>query len=89
MADAAQIASLCDGAVLVVRAGETSRNLIKQSFQQLSQVGCTLLGVILNRVETAGRAYKKYYGKCGKYYKQYGYGEYGRYGQEAASSKDK
>ena len=89
VADAAQIASLCDGAVLVVRAGETSRNLIKQSFQQLSQVGCTLLGVILNRVETAGRAYKKYYGKYGKYYKQYGYGEYGRYGQEAASSKDK
>ena len=37
VADAAQIASLCDGAVLVVRAGETSRNLIKQSFQQLSR----------------------------------------------------
>ena len=73
----------------MVRAGETSRNLIKQSFQQLSLVGCTLLGVILNRVETTGRAYKRYYGKYGKYYNKYGYGEYGRYGQEAASSKDK
>ena len=87
VADAAQIASLCDGAALVVRAGETSRSLIKQSFQQLDQVGCTLLGVILNRVETTGRAYKKYYGKYGKYYSQYGYG-YGTYGKEAAASSD-
>ena len=87
VADAAQIASLCDGAALVVRAGETSRSLIKQSFQQLDQVGCTLLGVILNRAQTTGRAYKKYYGKYGKYYSQYGYG-YGTYGKEAAASSD-
>lgn len=80
VADAAQIASLCDGAALVVRAGETSRNLVKQSLQQLDQVGCKLLGIILNRVETTGRAYKKYYGKYGKYYSQYG--SYGRYGAE-------
>ena len=78
VADAAQIASLCDGAALVVRAGETSRNLVKQSLQQLDQFGCKLLGIILNRVETTGRAYKKYYGKYGKYYSQYG--SYGRYG---------
>lgn len=88
VADAAQISSLCDGAALVVRAGETSRSLIKQSLQQLDQVGCKLLGVILNRVETTGRAYKKYYGKYGKYYSQYGYG-YGNYGKEAAASKSK
>ena len=59
VADAAQAASLCDGAVLVVRSGETSRNVIKQSMQQLEQVHCKLLGVILNRVEASGRAYKK------------------------------
>lgn len=87
VADAAQIASLCDGAALVVRAGETSRGLIKQSFQQLDQVGCKLLGVILNRVETTGRAYKKYYGKYGKYYSQYGYGAYGSSEKEAAASE--
>lgn len=84
VADAAQIASLCDGAALVVRAGETSRGLIKQSFQQLDQVGCKLLGVILNRVETTGRAYKKYYGRYGSHYSEYGYGTYGK---EAAASK--
>ena len=84
VADAAQVASMCDGAALVVRAGETSRALIKQSLQQLDQVGCTLLGVILNRAETNGRAYKKYYGKYGKYYSHYGYGGYGK---EAAATR--
>ena len=81
VADAAQIASLCDGAALVVRAGETPRSLIKTSMQALEQVDCTLLGVILNRAETGSRAYKKYYGKYSKYYKKYGYG-YG-YGQKS------
>ena len=76
VADAAQVASLCDGAVLVVRSGETSRNVIRQSMQQLEQVNCRLLGVILNRVEASGRAYKSYYGKYGKDYGYgYGYGE--------------
>lgn len=69
VADAALIASMCDGAVLVIRSGEASRSLIRHSFQQLEQVNCKLLGTILNRVEVAGRAYKKYYGKYyGKYY---------------------
>lgn len=81
VADAAQIASLCDGAALVVRAGETPRSLIKTSMQALEQVDCTLLGVILNRAETGSRAYKKYYGKYSKYYKKYGYGY--SYGQES------
>jgi capsular exopolysaccharide synthesis family protein len=84
VADAALIASMCDGAALVVRAGETSKRLIKQSMQQLQQVNCKLLGVILNRVETTGRAYKKYYGKYGKYYNSYGYGAYGKEHAEEA-----
>lgn len=73
VADGALVASMCDGAVLVVRAGETSKKLIRQSMQQLDQVKCKLLGIVLNRVETTGRAYKKYYGKYGKYYNKYGY----------------
>ena len=60
VADAAQVASLCDGAVLVVRSGETSRNVIKQSMQ---------------RVEVSGRAYKSYYGKYKSYGYGYGYGK--------------
>jgi len=72
VADGALVASMCDGAVLVVRSGETSRGLIRHSLQQIEQVNCKLLGVVLNRVENTGRMYKKYYGKYGQYY---GYGK--------------
>ena len=78
VADGALIASFCDGAILVVRSGMTSRRLVKQSIQQLERVGCRLLGTVLNRVETKSRAYQKYYGKYGNYYSDY----YGAHGAE-------
>ena len=84
VSDGALIASMCDGAVLVVRAGETSRTIIRQSLYEIRQSGCKLLGTVLNRAETAGRAYGKY-GKYGKYGNNYGYG-YG-YGYEPDKKK--
>jgi len=51
VSDGALIASLCDGAVLVVRAGTTPRSLIKQSLYEIQQSGCKLLGTVLNRAE--------------------------------------
>lgn len=73
VSDGALVAAECDGAILVVRSGETSRTLIKSSLRQLERVGCRLLGMVLNRVDMERRVYKKYYGKgYGKYYK-YGY----------------
>ena len=81
VSDGALIASLCDGAVLVVRAGTTPRTLIKQSLYEIQQSGCKLLGTVLNRADVKGRAYGKYgYGKYG-----YGYG-YG-YGYEPKDKK--
>lgn len=73
VSDGALIASLCDGAILVVKSGETSRKLVKQSLNQLDLVGCKVLGMILNRVEVKNRTYRKLYGKYSKYY-GYGYG---------------
>ncbi len=73
VADGAQVASLVDGALIVVRSGETPKNIIKQTFQQLEQVNCKLLGVVLNRVESSGRAYKSKY--SGGYGYGYGYGK--------------
>ena len=82
VSDGALIASLCDGAVLVVRAGTTPRTLIKQSLYEIQQSGCKLLGTVLNRADVKGRAYGKYgYGKYG-----YGYG-YG-YGYEPKDKKN-
>ena len=80
VSDGALLASMADGAILVVRSGETSRSLVKSSIQQLERVNCRLLGMVLNRVDSKSRAYRKYYGKgYGRYY------EYGYYGRDAKS----
>ena len=84
VSDGALIASMCDGAVLVVCAGETPKAMIRQSLHEIEQSGCKLLGTVLNRAEVKSRAYGKHYGKYGKKY-GYGYG-YG-YGKEEKKEK--
>lgn len=69
VADGSLIASMCDGAILVVRSGRTSRKLVAQSIRQLDYVDCKLLGTVLNGVNLKSSAYKKYYGNYGGYYK--------------------
>ncbi len=71
VADGALIASLCDGAILVVNSGGTSRSLVKQSIIQLERSDCRLLGIVLNKTEVRGGT-KGYYGQ---YYSNY-YGGY-------------
>ncbi len=87
VADGALIASMCDGAILVVNSGETSRGLIKQSLNQLERADCRLLGMVLNKTEVASRAYYKYYGKYGRYYSNYYGGYYGGYGEDEDDGK--
>ena len=72
VSDGALIASLCDGAILVVRAGQTPKAMIKQSLYEIEQSGCKLLGTVLNRAEVSTRGYCKY-GKYGNYGYGYGY----------------
>lgn len=79
VADGERIGSYCDGAILVVAGGVTSKKLIRNSVRQLERAGCPLLGVVLNRVEGASGGYyykrygaKKYYGN--KYYGSHYYG---------------
>ena len=78
VSDGSLIAARCDGAILVIRAGETPKSQIRESLQQIQRVGCPLIGTVLNRVETRSASYGRY-GRYGSYYK-YGYG-YG-YGRE-------
>ena len=67
VSDGERIGSMCDGAVLCVRGGVTSRNVVRNSIQQLERAGCPVLGIVLNRVGGANSGYyHKYYGK--KYY---------------------
>ena len=84
ISDGALIASMSDGAVLVVRCGETSKALVRQSLQKLDRVGCPVLGTVLNRAEIRSGAYKKYYNRYGKKYGDY-YGAY--YGGDTTETK--
>lgn len=69
VSDGERMGHLCDGAILVARAGVTSKKLVKNSVNQLERSGCPLLGVVLNRVEGA---------KGGYYTKRYGNYYYGK-----------
>lgn len=71
VSDGMLIAQYCDGAILIVRSGETPRRLIRQSMNQLQQTDCRLLGTVLNGVATGNRAYGRYYGYYSKYYSEY------------------
>ena len=71
VSDAERIGNICDGAILCVRGGATTKAAVRESIHQLERAGCPLLGIVLNRVsDSKGGYYHKYYGKeyGGKYY---------------------
>ena len=65
--DAHLLASMVDGAVLVVRAGSTPHDLVKRSADAIGR--SRILGVVLNRAEVQGRHED--------HYQYYGYSERG------------
>jgi capsular exopolysaccharide synthesis family protein len=71
--DAAVIAQLCDGAILVVAAGMAKYHAVQDTKEKLENTKCPILGVVLNKVDR--RKNGRYYG----YGKYYGYGSYGGY----------
>ena len=76
VSEAERIGNLCDGAILCVRAGFTSKGAVKEAISQLERAGCPLLGIVLNRVGASkGGYYHKYYGKYYYGHKYYGYGQ--------------
>lgn len=76
--DAAIIAKNCDGAVMVVESAKTKYRLAQSVKEKLEKAGCSVLGVILNKVDRKkqGAYYNKYYGKS---YGKKGYNEYYKY----------
>lgn len=64
VSDAAVLAPVCDGAIVVVEAGKVPYRAVQAVVQQLRDADCPVLGVILNKVENApGRRYKYNYKK--------------------------
>lgn len=74
VADGALLASMCDGAILVINSGETPRNLVSSSIEQLKRADCKLLGTVLNKTQMVGSGYR-HYGKYKYYGSYYGGGD--------------
>lgn len=80
MIDAAVVAQVCDGAILVIESGAVSYRVAQKAKDQLEKSGCKLLGAVLNKVDTQQkRYYGGYYSRYGGYY---GYGNSGKQEKE-------
>lgn len=58
--DAAALAPMIDGVILVVRSGVTRRGAFKQSIEQLQSVRARILGVVINNVSPKHHPYGYY-----------------------------
>ena len=78
--DAAVVAPLCDGIVMVVSSGNVPYRMAQSAIDQLQTTGCPILGAVLNMVDQKNEKYyyRKGYYRKGYYQKYYGsyYGDY-------------
>jgi len=79
--DASVLSKLADGVILVIRAGETAREMIRNGVNQLQTVGAHILGAVLNAVDIGRDKYYYYY------YYQYYYYYYGDDGEKRKKSR--
>ena len=68
--DAAILARICDGAILVIESGRVSYKAAQKVLDQLKKSECRILGAVLNKVDIKN---DKSYSKYSSYY----YGSYG------------
>ncbi len=74
--DATLLCRKLDGVILVVEAGKTDKENVRNSVDELQQAGIRIIGIILNKVaRPTGRYYGSRYGKYGYGYYGYGYGD--------------
>ncbi|HEX9049268.1 MAG TPA: polysaccharide biosynthesis tyrosine autokinase [Anaeromyxobacter sp.] len=72
VADAVVMATSVDGTLMVLKAGQTSRDLARRAARQLADVNARVFGAVLNDLDLENQKYGQYY-----YYYRYGY-YYGR-----------
>lgn len=69
--DAAVLSTLADGVVLVLRYGETSKNVVRRTGETLFRSGAHLLGAVVNAVNFKSPDYAEYYGRSYRDYYEY------------------
>jgi capsular exopolysaccharide synthesis family protein len=68
--DGVLIAAMVDAVLLVVHSGRSSRKVVARARKRLQDVGARIIGVVLNKVPSAGANSYQYYGG---YYQHYSY----------------
>lgn len=83
--DSSVIATKVTGFIFVAQAGKSDLSSARHSVELLRQLGASIVGVVLNDINSKTKAYNKHYGayKKGGYY-QYGYG----YGNQESKQAD-
>lgn len=69
--DAAIMANVCDGAVIVINQGTVKHRMAQDVKAQLQKTNCRILGVVLNQTQRKNRGLKakdSYYSQYGEYY---------------------
>jgi capsular exopolysaccharide synthesis family protein len=77
--DALVLSALVDGVILIIRCGETPRELVHRAHQALLDVNARIFGVVLNRVDVTQDGYSYYH-----YYRYYYAGD-----REAEESEER
>jgi len=85
VADAKIVCSMADAVLLVVRAGTTTKEELREALSMLSPVLNDDVGVVLNGFDVEKHSYRYYYyrSKTYRYYRYYSYGEQGEEGATA------
>lgn len=83
--DAAMIANVCDGTLFTVTNERISRRELTASIRQIQNAGCTVLGIVLNKVVMETHKSRKYYYKS--YYSHYTSKEYSHKENRPAPSR--
>ncbi|MFO0594787.1 MAG: polysaccharide biosynthesis tyrosine autokinase [Myxococcaceae bacterium] len=73
VSDAVVLSTQVDGVVMVLKAGQTNRDLARRTVRALQDVKATIYGAVLNDVNLEKSKYGDYY--YGYAYRYYGYGE--------------
>jgi len=72
VSDAAVLAQLVDGVIVVAQAGSSTKESVMNTKRQLDKVNATILGCVLNKTSMERRTYGYYY----QYGRRYGYKPY-------------
>jgi len=78
VADAVVISTQVDGTVLVLKAGQTSRDAASRTVRAMLDVNARIFGAVLNDLDLEDKRY-------GQYYQYYRYGYYGSDGDKGVT----